>query len=114
MRFTLLLLTVLALLGPERAVAFVRISEFLADNANGLRDEYGDRSDWIEIHNSGPTPVNLEGWWITDNGNLPAKWKFPACVLAPDSYLMIWASNKDRRDPALPLHTNFALSKRGE
>lgn len=114
MRFTLLLLSMLVLLGLEQAVALVRISEFLADNADGLRDENGDRSDWIEIHNGGPTPVNLEGWWITDNRSQPAKWRFPAVVLPPDSYLLIWASSKDRRRPDAPLHTNFALSRGGE
>lgn len=114
MRFTLLLLSMLALLGLEQTFALVRISEFLADNADGLRDENGDRSDWIEIHNGGPTPVNLEGWWITDNRSQPAKWRFPAVVLPPDSYLLIWASSKDRRRPDAPLHTNFALARGGE
>ncbi len=28
--------------------------------------------------------------------------------------MLIWASNKDRRNPALPLHTNFAISSSGE
>ena len=30
------------------------LSEFLADNATGLRDEDGDTSDWIEISNPRP------------------------------------------------------------
>ncbi|MEX1010069.1 MAG: lamin tail domain-containing protein, partial [Chthoniobacterales bacterium] len=114
MRLTLPLIAMLALLVHDRVEANVRISEFLADNANGLSDENGDRSDWIEIHNGGPGPVSLEGWWITDNRSQPAKWKFPAVIMPPDGYLVIWASNKDRRRPDAPLHTNFALSRGGE
>ena len=42
------------------------ISEFLASNSGGLRDEEGDSPDWMEIHNPGATPVNLGGWFLTD------------------------------------------------
>jgi hypothetical protein len=30
-------------------------------------DEDGDRSDWVEIYNSGTTTVNLAGWRLTDD-----------------------------------------------
>ena len=43
------------------------ISEFLAANKNGLTDEDGDYSDWIEIYNPGHRPVNLSGWSLTDD-----------------------------------------------
>ena len=42
------------------------ISEFLADNASGLRDEDGDTSDWIEIGNASPVALDLAGWRLTD------------------------------------------------
>ncbi|MCW5556824.1 MAG: hypothetical protein KIT22_03145, partial [Verrucomicrobiae bacterium] len=35
------------------------ISEFLASNRDGLRDEDGEASDWIEIRNPDATPVSL-------------------------------------------------------
>mgnify|MGYP003898051365 CR=1 FL=1 len=35
------------------------LSEFLADNATGLRDEDGDTSDWIEISNPTGDPAPL-------------------------------------------------------
>ena len=35
--------------------AIIMISEFLADNHDGLVDRYGNASDWIEIHNLGDT-----------------------------------------------------------
>ena len=58
--------------------------------------------------------MNLEGWYLTDNANDLTKWKFPAVTLGPDAYLVVFASGKDRRDPAGELHTNFKLSGAGE
>ncbi|RYD75956.1 MAG: lamin tail domain-containing protein, partial [Verrucomicrobiaceae bacterium] len=91
----------------------VMISEFLASNDGGLRDDDGDESDWIEIFNSGPTEVSLAGWSLSDNSGTKAKWVFPAVALPPNGFLVVWASGKDRRNPAAPLHTNFSLGRTG-
>jgi hypothetical protein len=90
----------------------VRITEFMAGNTETVLDNDGDFSDWIEIHNAGSTTVNLGGWYLTDSiGNL-TKWRFPTgFTLAPDAYLIVWASDKNRTNNAAPLHTNFKLSK---
>ena len=37
------------------------ITEFVADNENGIEDEDDDDSDWIEICNRGVTAANLLG-----------------------------------------------------
>src|SRR5437867_128429 len=37
----------------------VIISEFVASNSNGLRDEDGDYADWIELFNAGTNTVDL-------------------------------------------------------
>jgi hypothetical protein len=100
--------------GWVRGQEVVRISEFLAVNDTGADDEDRDESDWIEIHNAGTTTVGLEGWYLTDAANNPTKWRFPAVVLEPDGYLIVFASGKDRRDPAGELHANFRLSGAGE
>lgn len=90
------------------------ISEFLASNALTLADDTGTYADWIEIHNPDPLPVNLAGWHLTDTARDLAQWTFPAVVLPPGGYLLVWASGRDRREPGRPLHTNFELSKKGE
>ena len=91
------------------------ISEFLADNATGIRDEDGDTSDWIEISNPGIRPVDLSGWRLTDRANAPGRWRFPdGVVLAGGSRLLVFASGKDRAIPGRPLHTNFSLDATGE
>ena len=95
------------------ATSSVYITEFMADNESVLRDEDGDYSDWIEIYNPGATPVNLDGWSLTDDVERPAKWRFPAGVQVPaEGYLVVFASDKNRAIGTL--HTNFRLSAEGE
>ncbi len=96
------------------AIAQVGISEFMASNGNTLADEDGEFSDWIELENLGPSQVNLEGWHLTDNPADLAMWRLPAVVVQPAGRLIVFASRKDRRDPAKTLHTNFSLDSDGE
>src|SRR3954471_25025349 len=94
----------------------VVINEFLTANVstNGLRDEDGQYSDWIELYNRGSTAVNLSGWSLTDNPDVPGQWTFPATNIGPGQYLIVFASGKDRRIPGGRLHTNFQLTEAGE
>ena len=87
------------------------ITEFLAGNRSGLRDEDGDASNWIEIYNPDPRPLDLEGYHLTDSKTNPIRWTFPPGTILPSgAYLVVLASGKDRIDPGKPLHTNFSLS----
>ncbi|MGI8603809.1 MAG: lamin tail domain-containing protein [Verrucomicrobiales bacterium] len=90
------------------------ISEFLADNDLGLRDEDGDDEDWIEIHNPDTSAINLAGWRLTDDSLDLAKWTFPSRVLAPNGRLVVFASNKNRKPATGNLHTNFRLDQDGD
>jgi Spore coat assembly protein len=90
------------------------ISEFAASNDTTLKDDFFEDSDWIEIHNTGSSFVNLQGWRLTDDPNNLAKWTFPARVLPPGGYLVVFASGRDRKVTDAPLHTNFSLSAEGE
>jgi hypothetical protein len=92
----------------------VLISEFMASNAQTLDDEDGDASDWIELLNTGSAPVNLAGWSLTDKASNPRQWIFPSVTIAAGGRLLVFASEKNRRDPAGELHTNFKLSGDGE
>ena len=89
------------------------ITEFLTDNSSGFQDEDSDFSDWIEIHNPDATPINLAGWHLTDDPTLPTKWTFPSHTLAPNDYLIVFASGKNRAISGSEFHTNFALSRSG-
>ena len=87
------------------------ISEFMADNDNTLADDDGDSSDWIEIHNPDSEPLNLDGFFLFDS---TSRWRFPAVVMPGFSYLVVFASEKNRTNPFAPLHTNFRLERSGE
>ncbi|CAN5436816.1 hypothetical protein BH23VER1_BH23VER1_31570 [soil metagenome] len=90
----------------------ILISEFMASNSASLTDEDGDHPDWIELYNNTGAPVDLGGWFLTDNPDAPTKWQIPARILAARRTLIIFASGKNRT--ASELHTNFALAASGE
>lgn len=108
------LLCCLALALSFCASAAPRINEFMAANDSGLKDEDGAFSDWIEIYNPDTNAVSLAGYYLTDSPQNLNKWKFPAVTLDPGAYLIVFASGKDRRDPAANLHTSFQLDAAGE
>ena len=92
----------------------ITINEVLASNKTTITDEDGEYSDWIEIYNYGTTEVDLNDFGLSDDTEKPFKWVFPSTKLAPNSYLIIWASDKDRTVSGSPLHTNFKISSSGE
>ncbi len=96
------------------AVAQVRITEFMASNTRTLMDEDGDSSDWIEIQNTSSNIVSLLNWALTDSAGNPGKWRFPATNMPPKSFMVVFASGKNRTTPGAPLHTNFKLSADGK
>ncbi len=91
----------------------VRINEFMAANKHGIRDEDGDYSDWIELYNASSVAVPLAGCHLTDSGRDLTGWQFPAVALPAKGYLLVWASGKNRVNPAAALHTSFKLNKEG-
>ena len=108
------LLVVCAVSIPAQAQDNVVISEFMASNDRGLADENNEFSDWIEIHNAGTNTVNLFNWSLTDNAANLTQWQFPATNINAGQFIVIFASNKDRRVPGARLHTNFRLDAGGE
>src|SRR3982750_218120 len=92
----------------------VIISEFMALNNSTLKDEDGSYSDWIELYNTTTNTVNLGGWFLSNKSANLTQWSFPATNLAPNRFLIVFASNKNRRVPGAPLHTSFKLSGSGE
>ena len=95
-RFFVILMVFLGLLvfPLGQAEARVIISEFLAVNDKGLKDNDGDRSDWIEIRNAGVETVDLAGWSLTDDIKNLAGWKLPAVKVEAGGFLLVFASGK--------------------
>jgi hypothetical protein len=101
-------------LEPRLALTGVVINEFLAQNSNGLQDEDGQRSDWIELKNTTAAPINLGGWHLTDDSVDLDKWTLPAVSIPAGGFLVVFASGKDRTVVGQNLHTNFSLNEAGE
>ena len=100
---------------PDSETSYsVVINEFLASNVEGLEDEDGDTSDWIELYNAGASAANLAGWSLCDDLSAPDQWIFPAISLPSHAFLVIFASGKNRRPLTGELHTNFNLDAGGE
>jgi hypothetical protein len=82
----------------------VRVNEVMSSNGDTLEDENGDSPDWLELHNAGGEPVNLEGYGLSDNPNRPYKWVFGNTTIPAGGYLLVFASGKDRHPmPATPI-----------
>ncbi|MCP3691249.1 MAG: lamin tail domain-containing protein, partial [Planctomycetaceae bacterium] len=114
---SLLIATILATVCISRAEP-AYISELVASNSGHFLDGDGNASDWIEIHNPNPSPLNISGYHLTDDPLQPGKWSFPQGTVMPaGEYLVIIASGQqqaDHLDAEDYLHTNFSLNDSGE
>ncbi len=97
---------------PLPVAADVVITEFMAVNDSTFEDEDGSFPDWFEVYNCGPGSVDLGGWYATDDLADLTKWQFPTRVLGEGEFLLVFASEKDRRGDEL--HVSFRLSGGGE
>jgi hypothetical protein len=100
--------------GGPVGVGSVTLNEFLARNDKGITDVDGKTSDWVELYNPGDGPMAMAGWALTDDVEDPQQWVFPDVSIPAGGYLVVFASGKDRREPAGELHTNFKLSGGGD
>jgi hypothetical protein len=91
-----LLLCFLFLLISVKLYPQLLINEFSSSNISSFTDEDGDYNDWIELFNNSATEINLEGYHLSDDADFLKKWTFPAVPLRPYSYLLIFASDKNR------------------
>lgn len=92
----------------------VYINEVMSSNGSVCTDEDGDYSDWIELYNGGEETVSLKGFGLSDRKEMPGLWKFPDISIEPHTYLLVFASGKDRAGAEGQLHTNFKISSQGE
>ncbi len=72
------------------------LNEFSSSNISGIADEDGDFDDWIELYNHSASDISLGGYHLSDHASILKKWTFPPLTIKPYSYLLIFASGKDR------------------
>ncbi len=92
----------------------VVVNELMAQNTTGTTDPAGDYEDWIELYNNNNYPVDLSGYYLSDNITLLNKWQFPtgaASIIPANGYMIIWA---DEEATEAGLHASWKLSVGGE
>jgi hypothetical protein len=114
LKASVLALGTVALLCNPAASRAAFITELMASNDTVVADDDGDFSDWLEIHNETAATLDLGGYYLTDDPADLIKWRFPSVTIAGGGYLLVWASDKNRTNPAAPLHLSFKLSATGE
>jgi hypothetical protein len=90
----------------------VVINEVMASNKSTILDEGFEWADWVELHNTGASPVSLDGLYLSDSPAFPRRFAFPTGMSIPaGGYLIVWCDNDLLQGP---LHTGFKLEKDGE
>ncbi|MBT8401018.1 MAG: CotH kinase family protein [Rhodothermia bacterium] len=92
---SILLLALLSGITQRVSGQDIRFNELMPANASVLADQYGDFSDWLELHNASTEPVSLAGLGISDRKDDPFKWTAPDLTLGPGEFRVIHASGKD-------------------
>ncbi|MGA2501590.1 MAG: lamin tail domain-containing protein, partial [Tepidisphaeraceae bacterium] len=73
------------------------------------------QGDMIEFYNTTPQPVNMSGWFVSDDGSNLAKYEFAnGTIIAAGGYIVLTQTGNfgNVADPGC--HTAFALSEHGD
>ena len=92
------------------ATPVVQINEVLAENGGAVNNG-GTFPDYVEIKNTGGTPVNLADWSLSDDGNA-RKFVFPSVEIPAGGFLVVWCDDTTNTSPGL--HTGFSLQRGGD
>src|SRR5207244_7709621 len=89
----------------------VRLNEVMAENVGAVTNGATTNSDWVELYNSGASPVSLMNWSLSNSGNA-RKYVFTNGPTIPaGGYLVVWC---DSAASAPGLHSGFTLGRKGE
>lgn len=90
------------------------ISEVMPVNISAVPNEKGEFSDYIEIYNSGDSPINLKGVGLSDRSDR-IKFLFPDYELPARGFVIVYATNKNYVNIPLGIfHAKFKLTSLGE
>ena len=72
----------------------VLINEYSAANYAAYTDNYGEYEDWVELYNPTASPIDLNGWFLTDKTANPTKWSFTSSLIIDlcisNKLLLLW------------------------
>ena len=98
---------------PEQRIDVANDDDNCVFDANpDQADQDGDFDDWIELYNNGSSPIDLEGYYLSDDPEDVMQWAFPAGTeIAANGYLVVWA---DEDEDQSGLHANFKFVCKGK
>lgn len=92
----------------ENRNSTIVINEVCSKSFSSAPVKWKENSDWIELYNASDNEISLEGWSITDNKNSTEVFTFPAMVLQPGEFRVIYATGENYVDENIYL--NFKIS----
>lgn len=93
----------------------IAINEIVSSNSI-VPNPFGNTEDYIELYNYGDVPINIAGWFISDDANNSLKTRIPTTdsattLIPPKGYLVLWADSSPHLGV---LHAGFNLNREGE
>ena len=75
------------------AFSQVVINEISPTNISIIQNSNGKYDDWVELHNSGGSTVNLNGYGLSDDPTKPFRFTFPSYNLLSGKKILVFASD---------------------
>ena len=104
------LLSLLILTLTFSVTSQVIINEYSCSNMTGVTDAYGEREDWVELHNPTATAVDLTGYFLSNKSTNLFKWVIPSGTIPANGFKMVFCSNRNTVN-GTQLHPNFNLKQ---
>ena len=83
----------------------LRINELMQSNIDCLMDDLNDFPDsWVELYNSGATPVNLARYKLGLTSDANTAWQLPAQTVEAGGFVVIYCDKVGQK-----LHTDYRL-----
>jgi hypothetical protein len=87
------------------------LNELQAQNLTGPQDNFGQRDPWVELYNSGTTPITLTNFYLTDTYTNLTRWAFPpGATLSPGEFKLVWLDGQPAQTSGGHWHAGFAIS----
>ena len=103
----------------DHAKRHIVINEVCAHNLSLSLDDAGENSDYIELYNPSYTLVPLDGFCLTDQGEVQEAHRLSGINIAPRSYLLLFANGAAKTEQTEEegeafIHLGFRIREKGE
>ena len=103
----------------DYAKRHIVINEVCAHNLSLSLDDAGENSDYIELYNPSYTLVPLDGFCLTDQGEVQEAHRLSGINIAPRSYLLLFADGAAKTEQTEEegeafIHLGFRIREKGE